>query len=134
MVERIEIVKQVKLTAAQRIALVAASNAGGVLHNVDYDVREMLRYLGLIEEKLLYSRAEIDKEVAEAWTDLRAAVRDKDISKADGAVSTLRDQRWKREKKCWRLTAAADEYLLKGRVVVTVGVRNETETRARLRA
>lgn len=132
--EQVEILKQVKLTAAQRIALVSAANEKGFLQNASYDVRETLRYLGLVEKAPLHTAAEIDKRTAEAWARLRVAVRDKDARKAEDAIGVIRSDRWDREKSSWRLTAAAQEYLLKGRVIVTVGPRNEADTRARLRA
>jgi hypothetical protein len=132
--EQVEIIKQVKLTAAQRVALISAANDKGVLHGSDHGIRETLRYLGLVENRKLYTSAEIDKRVAEAWAKLRAAVRQKDTNKAEDAIGVIRSERWDREKTTWRLTAAAEEYLLKGRVIVTVGPRNEADTRAKLRA
>jgi hypothetical protein len=134
MSEQVEIIKQVKLTSAQRIALIAAANSKGELQNVEYGVREQLRYLGLITQRSLYTRAEVDKDVADAWKALRAAVAARDSGKAEKAIHTIRSAGWAREKKVWSLTAAADEYLLKGRVIVTVGPKNEADTRSRLRA
>jgi hypothetical protein len=134
MAEQVEIIKQVKLTSAQRIALIAAFNEGGVLRDSAHDVREALRYLGLVEKTPLHTGAELDRLISKAWRDLRRAVRAKNADAAERPLQEIRGERWNREKTCWRLTTAAHEYLLKGRVIVTVGPRNEASAQARLRA
>lgn len=134
MSEQIEIIKQVKLTAAQRIAVIAAANADGVMSGVNYDVRETLRYLGLVQQSKQYTKAELEKRTEEAWKSLRQAVASRDAKKAEDAIGVIRSERWDLERSVWRLTGAADEYLLKGRVIVTVGSRNEADTQKRLRA
>jgi hypothetical protein len=120
MKQTVEIVKQVKLTAAQRIALVAAANNKGILHDVSYEVREMLRFLQLVEQVAEHSRAEIDAQVAQAWTDLRESCRTKDGKKARDAFHVIEGADWRRQRQVWRLTNAAKEYLMRGRILITV--------------
>jgi hypothetical protein len=131
MAEQVEIIKQVKLTAEQRIALIAAANADGVLKSPSFNVRETLRYLGLIEQTTQYVKADIEKRTANAWRQLAVAVRTKEAKKAEDLIGTIMNEKWDIQRTCWRLTAAASEYLLKGRVIVTVGPRNEADMRAR---
>jgi hypothetical protein len=120
MKQTVEIVKQVKLTGAQRVALVAAANNKGILPNVSYDVREMLRFLQLVESAPEHTREEIDAEVAKAWVDLRDSCRTKDAKKARDAVHVIESAAWRRERHIWRLTNAAKEYLLRGRILITI--------------
>src|SRR4051812_43738113 len=102
MKQAIEIVKQVKLTAAQRIAIIAAANNQGVLKDASHDAREVLRYLGLVAKFPQHTKAEIEKETVQAWADLRKACSTKDARKAEDAVSTIRGARWKSEREVWK--------------------------------
>jgi hypothetical protein len=123
MKKTVEIVKQVKLTPNQRIALIAAANNGGVLkdRDADYGARETLRYLGLIEQFPLNDPATLRKKTDAAWVALRDASRSRNLRAASDAMKIIDDENWQAEKRGWRLTAAASEYLDKGRIVIEVG-------------
>jgi hypothetical protein len=119
----VKIVKQVKLKPNQKIALIAAANNGGVLKDgdADYGARETLRYLGLIEEFPARDPAKLRKELEEAWKRLQGACRVRNQREADTAMAVIRHCDWEAKKTGYRLTAAASEYLDKGRIVIEVG-------------
>lgn len=119
--KQLQVIKEVRLTTNQRLALVRMANESGIVDRLDYCVHTDLVFLGLIEKVKLTSEAQIDKEVAAAWKDLAAAVRKKDSSLADKAIRIITGASWRASKEGWRLTDAAKEYLLKGKVLVTVG-------------
>jgi hypothetical protein len=120
--KRVEIVEQVKLTPNQKIALMAASNAGGKMQSrCDYDVRVTLTHLRLIEERdglTPKEKAEALVRIAGLWGDLVKAARARDSREAESKLSKLRDQERLLGEKAYWLTKAADEYLAKGRVVI----------------
>lgn len=118
--KQIQIAKPCRLTSDQHITLLAAANNGGMLKdNPSFSTRETLHYLGLIVQVRLHSDAEIAVDTRKAWASLKEAVRDKNAKLAEDAVACIRNERWRREKMAWKLTAAAEEYLMKGRVLVT---------------
>ena len=119
--QRIEIAKPVKLTPTQHIALISAANHDGILKSLDFSTAETLRYLGLIKQVPIITPEGLKQRTQKAWAALAAAARQKDAKAAEDAVALIRSESWDRNKTQWVLTPAADEYLLKGRVIVTVG-------------
>ncbi len=118
--KRLEIAKPVKLTAAQHIALVSAANNGGRYRPCDA-ARETLHYLKLLEIRLLRTKAELDKEVADAWNEAAAALVARDIPRLYKAAGILENARYRATTETgYFLTDAARQYLTHGRVIVTV--------------
>jgi hypothetical protein len=123
--KQVEIIPQVKLSSAEKIALIAASNNSGVLTETSFGIRENLRYLSLVEQVSQYDKDALKKRTEAAWKALQMAVRTRDASACEKQVNVIRSERWDSEKKVWKLTPAANEYLMRGRVIVTVGTRAE---------
>jgi ketopantoate reductase len=121
MAQTLEIVKKVRLTTKQRLTLVSMANGGGSIERLDWGVQHDLLYLGLVEKFKIVDREAIRKKVAVAWVTLGKACRLKDAGAAEKAVDVIRREGWESEREGCRLTAAASEYLTKGRVLVTVG-------------
>jgi hypothetical protein len=117
----VTIVQEVKLTTAERLALMDIANDGGKFAQIKDPPRVRLSYLGLIERCPQHDPEQVTREVAAAWKALSAAVRKRDARAAEDSIGIIRNERWKRERTVWRLTPAASEYLEKGRVTVTVG-------------
>lgn len=118
----IEIVKQVRLTANQRFALVELSNAGGRKRNLEWRVRFDLIHLGLIEERDQYTVAEKDaikQDIAAMWKNAREISKTRDSNKLYEKAMAIRGKERELSMKAVWLTDAAKEYLIKGRVVIT---------------
>lgn len=122
--EKVEVVKQVRLTTKQRLTLVNMQNHGGrhESHYFDYSARVDLIALGLIEEGPELTEQErkaVKAELAQLWKSLPAMVRSKSVEALDRAIDEIRSRNSRLESKTWWLTDAANEYLTKGRVVIT---------------
>lgn len=121
----VEILKQVKLKPRSKLTLIQMSNDGGRFtgHHLEWSIREELRQFHLIEERPRYTAkdlAEHKKQTAELWRKLAAAVKARDVRTVRRAADNLSSQVYDLESKAWWLTKTAEEYLLKGKVTVTV--------------
>jgi hypothetical protein len=116
-----EIVRQVRLTTNQRLALVQMSNDGG--HgNPHWKARLDLRQLGLIEERPRFAGAERiakEKKIADLWKHLPALVKARNQRGLERVSQELHSHYYELERTTYWLTKAAEEYLVKGRVVIT---------------
>lgn len=122
--EQVEIVKQVRLTSNQRSTLVEMQTKGGRYdgHSMDWKTRVELQNLLLIEERPRYSPKElrdISAQLTAKWRELTTLVRVKDLSAADRKVNELQELSRRVSQTAWWLTQTADEYLLKGRVIIS---------------
>jgi len=115
--EKIEIVKQIKLTSNQRFALVAMSNNGGRERHIDYKVKGDLVALGLIEEREMNTPAEkkaIETEIRDSWKLAGPLVKAKNADSLDRLMDKIRSKQRDLTTKAYWLTKAAEEYLVKG--------------------
>jgi len=120
--EQVEIVRQVRLTTSQRMELVEMSNKGGRDRNIDWRVRHDLTALGLIEERDQFTPVEkvkIRQEIDALWKQAAGQVKAKDVELLKRTADSIREKRGDLERKAFWLTAAANEYLVKGRVLIT---------------
>lgn len=118
----IEIVKQIRLTANQRFALVELSNAGGRKHNLEWRVRFDLIHLGLVEERDQYTdqeKSKINQEITSMWKGLREIIKERNADQLYDKAAAIRGKERELTLKALWLTDAAKEYLIKGRVVIT---------------
>ena len=124
MSQKVEIVKQVKLSPNQRIALITAANNKGVFEHIDSSTRETLRYLGLIEQLPRYAAERLKEQetkVVTAWKELSAAAKRKSIKGVEEHLRTITADAWHRNDKIWVLSKDAKDYLENGKVTITVG-------------
>ncbi len=121
--QKTEIVKQVRLTPNQRYTLVDMQTKGGRYdgHHMDWTTRATLQNLMLIEERPRFSPAEIKRATTQSiarWHQLARLVKAKNLAGLDQKIHELRDLARRADQKAWWLTKQADEYLLRGSVVI----------------
>ncbi len=120
--EKVEVVRQVKLTTNQRLKLVMMSTEGGMARHVDWNVRADLLALGLIEERDCYTekqKSEIRVQIAGMWKQASVFLKAKDASGLDRIAGEIRSKESEIAWKGFWLTDAANEYLVKGTVTIT---------------
>ncbi len=123
--EKVEVVRQVRLTSKQRLTLVEMQNSGGRSRNsgyMNYTVRQDLQALGLIEERLLHTASEkkaIEGEISALWKAMPAHVKTKDASLVERQAGVIYAKLRSLDSKAWWLTKAAEEYLVKGKVMIS---------------
>ena len=118
-----EIVPQTKLTSLERLALIEGSNNGGVCKRFEGNARHNLQFLGLIEERSKWDAAAKKDQQTKLDLNWKAAlqgVRARDRHAVDKAMSEISSIDYHKDDTAWFLTPAAQEYLLNGRVIVTV--------------
>lgn len=124
-----EIVKQVKLTPNQRIALMqAAADGGRFNHTPDWGVLQPLRFLRLVEQRPKYEGKELASvrhKINDLWKKVPAIVRAKDARALDKISSDIRSYEYDLERTVYWLTPAAHEYLTLGKVTVLAGRSDE---------
>jgi hypothetical protein len=128
--DSVQIVKQVRLTPKQRIALMEISNAGGSLGrmDLDHDIATVLMHLGLVEQRSRFTerqKAERIKGRAADWKECAELVRKKDLMGLNRKVDKMRSAIYEDGEKSWFLTPAAKEYLIQGTVTIKRGPEKE---------
>lgn len=127
MPDKVEIVKQVRLTPKQRITLMQASNAGGMVDRMDLDVSILLQHLGLVEKRPRFSAIELKARTTKRKDKLRECApllrsgSTADIKKLRRIVDDLDSETWHDNDTAYFLTPAAKEYLVTGKVTVIAG-------------
>lgn len=122
--KRVEVVKQVRLSPSQRIALMEAANNGGKIRNTESGVRIPLRYLKLIEERDEKTPEQRKQEAAaliKSFASLATAARKRDGDECYKIASAIHSTQWNLDRKAWWITDAGREYLATGKVVVIAG-------------
>lgn len=119
--EKIEIVRQVKLTTGQRVALVTLANAGGRGSVESFNARQDLLALGLIEHRLWCTagdRSRIGAELRELWKTAAHCVKEKNAPELNRVSYAIQGKERELRSMAYWLTPAANEYLTKGKVTV----------------
>jgi len=119
MPEKVEIVKEVKLTAGQQIALMQAANSGGRFDSApEHKIAVALRYLKLIELRKESETPEHRKKVTSLWRDALAAARSHDSRKLDAVVSSIRSLEYSLTRDRYWITKEGWQYLHHGKVTI----------------
>jgi hypothetical protein len=110
--------KKQKLTPKQRLVLMAAVNKGGVVNGnmAAYAEIQALRFLGLLIAEPEFTKGQVDQKIKLAWKSAASAARNRDLNALDGAVKTLRDEKWLREKEITVITLKGRELIADERV------------------
>ena len=120
----IQIVKQVRLTPSQQLALMDMANSGRSKPRLDYAVQTVLLHLGLVEKRSRFTAEEKAKRaqaVKADWKLCRGLVLVKDLSGLDRQVDKMRAYLRDSEDTAFFLTPAAQEYLIQGTVTIKTG-------------
>jgi hypothetical protein len=120
----VTIIKQLRLSPAQKLAIVSAANNGNRFNRgPEWSVQQTLQHLRLIEKRDRYTPAEKKAQQAKIsvlWAELPALVRARNLEAADRKVDELRSLISNMNSKTYWLTDAAKEYLTKGQVTITL--------------
>ena len=120
----VTIIKQLRLTPAQKLAIVSAANNGNRFdRGPDWNTQQTLQHLRLIEKRDRYTPAERkakQAKISALWKELPALVRARNLTAADRKVHELRSLISDLDSKTYWLTDAAKEYLTKGQVTITL--------------
>jgi hypothetical protein len=120
--EKVEVIKKIRLTTNQHIALTEMQNNKGRSKRLDWAVRSILLSLGLIEEREYSTPLEkrvIERAIIKSWKHVEQVVRRRKLEELSRAVSDLESKHRDLSAKCYWLTPAANEYLTTGTVTIT---------------
>jgi hypothetical protein len=89
----------------------------------EQEVKDHLLFLGLVEETPLRTPAEvkkIDAETSKLKNQLKAAVAADKLGDVSVLIEKIRNQKYEKSYKVWRLTDAGRKLLLKGKVTISL--------------
>jgi hypothetical protein len=124
MPDKVEIVKQVRLTPKQRITLMEIANEGGSKSRIDHDTATVLKHLELIEHRSRYSPAEKKARVQKRKAMFKEAIELARAGNAKGLnrkADEIESAAYHDDETAYFLTPAAQEYLLQGTVTIKTG-------------
>lgn len=124
MPNKIEIVKQVRLTPKQRLTLMDMANEGGSKSRIDHDAATVLRHLGLIEQRSRFTPAEKKARAQKRkamFRDCIALARAEDAKGLHRKADAIDSDAYHDSETAYFLTPAAQEYLIQGKVTILAG-------------
>jgi hypothetical protein len=127
---KVEIVKQVRLTPKQRITLMEMANNGGSKDRIDSDTATVLTHLGLVTKRDRFTAQQKTarlKQRKSMFQECAVLARAWDYDKLRRKVEAIGSDKYHDNETAYFLTPAAQEYLLHGTVTIKTGPTKKAE-------